>query len=143
MPCHAGKEMAVLLSGSALSKSFGARVLFENLSLSLSEGDRTGLIGPNGSGKTTLLEILAGNELPDSGTRALRKLTRLSYVPQDSLFGPDDTAGSVLAEAVKSLPLDDQEKRTRVQGMLGRAGFESPDTPASALSGGWKKRLAI
>src|SRR6266852_7417031 len=137
------KEMAVLLSCSALRKSFGARILFENLSLSLSEGDRTGLIGPNGSGKTTLLEILAGNELPDSGARAMRKQTRLSYVPQDSLFGPDDTVGSVLAAAIRDLPLEDQEKTTRVQVMLGRAGFENPDTPASALSGGWKKRLAI
>ena len=58
--------MAVLLSCSALRKQFGERALFENLSLSLSEGDRTGLIGPNGSGKTTLLEILAGNEAPDA-----------------------------------------------------------------------------
>src|SRR5438105_272486 len=65
------REMAVLLSGSGLSKSFGARVLFEDLSIGLSEDDRTGLIGPNGSGKTTLLEILAGNETPDTGTRAL------------------------------------------------------------------------
>ena len=118
-------------------------MLFENLSLTLSEGDRTGLIGPNGSGKTTLLEILAGNEPPDSGTRALRKLTRLSYVPQDSVFGQVDTVGSVVGKAVKGLPLDDQEKTTRVQVMLGRAGFENPDTPATALSGGWKKRLAI
>ena len=47
------EEMGVLLSGSALSKSFSARPLFEDLSLSLSDGDRTGLIGPNGSGKTT------------------------------------------------------------------------------------------
>ena len=49
--------MASLLSCSALRKSLGARTLFENLSLTLSEGERTGLIGPNGSGKTTLLEI--------------------------------------------------------------------------------------
>ena len=72
------------------------RVLFEDLSLSLSDGDRTGLIGPNGSGKTTLLEILAGNEAPDAGIRALRKQARVAYVPQDSLFAPDDTVGSVL-----------------------------------------------
>src|SRR6202165_1148658 len=94
--------MAVLLSGSALSKSFGARVVFENLSLTLAEGDRTGLVGPNGSGKTTLLEILAEKEAPDSGTRALRKQTRLAYVPQDSLFGPHDTIGSVLTAALRS-----------------------------------------
>ena len=135
--------MAVLLSGAGLSKSFGARVLFENLSLSLSEGDRTGLIGPNGSGKTTLLEILAGREAPDAGMRALRKQTRLAYVPQDSLFGPDDTVASVVSAALEGLPLEEQEKTARKEMILGRAGFESPATPASALSGGWRKRLAI
>jgi len=135
--------MAVLLSVSALRKAFGARVLFENVSLSLFEGDRTGLIGPNGSGKTTLLEILAGREAPDAGTRAIRKQTRLAYVPQDSLFGPDDTVGSVLTAALSGLPLEEQEKTTRVQAMLSRSGFEMPDALASALSGGWRKRLAI
>jgi len=135
--------MAVLLSGSALRRSFGTRVLFENLSLSLSEGDRTGLIGPNGSGKTTLLEILAGKEAPDAGSRALRKQTKLAYVPQDSLFAPDDTVGSVLRAAVEGLPLEEEQKKLRAEMMLGRAGFDSLSTPATALSGGWKKRLAI
>src|SRR5215472_9898288 len=135
--------MAVLLSGSALRRSFGARILFDNLSLTVSEGDRTGLIGPNGSGKTTLLEILSGKETPDAGYRALRKLTKLAYVPQDSLFGPDDTVGSILRTAVQDLPLEEDEKRVRVDVMLDRAGFEISSTPAAALSGGWKKRLAI
>src|SRR5271167_3115894 len=107
--------MAVLLSGSGLARWFGSRVLFQDLSLSLSEGDRTGLIGPNGSGKTTLLEILAGKEPPDAGTRALRKQTRLAYVPQDSLFGPDDTVGSVLGAALDALPLEEEEKRVRAE----------------------------
>ncbi len=135
--------MAVLLSGSALRKSFGARVLFENLSLNLSEGDRTGVIGPNGSGKTTLLEILAGREAPDAGTRALRRQTKLAYVPQDSLFGPDETAGSVLRDALEELPLEEEEKRVRAEVMLDRAGFDSSAAAAASLSGGWKKRLAI
>jgi len=135
--------MAVLLSGSGLRKSFGSRVLFDDLSLSLAEGDRTGLIGPNGSGKTSLLEILAGNELPDAGVRALRKQTRLAYVPQDSLFAPQDTVRSVLSAALQTLPLDDAERDGRMQVMLGRCGFENLDALASALSGGWKKRLAI
>src|SRR6202162_5005361 len=116
MPCWKGT--AVTLSGSALSKSFGARVLFENLSVSLSDGDRTGVIGPNGSGKTTLLEILAGKETPDAGTRALRKQTRLAYVPQDSLFGPDDTVGSVVTAALEDLPLEEEERRVRAEVML-------------------------
>jgi len=135
--------MAILLSGAAIGKSFGARPLFENLSVAISEGERTGLIGPNGSGKTTLLEILAGREEPDSGVRALRKLTRLAYVPQDSIFAPDDTVGSVLAAALQDLPLEEQEKTARKETMLGRAGFESATTPAASLSGGWRKRLAI
>jgi ABC transport system ATP-binding/permease protein len=135
--------MAVLLSVSGIGKRFGARVLFEDLSFSLSEGDRTGLIGPNGSGKTTLLEILAGNEAPDSGARAIRKQTRLAYVPQDSIFASGDTVSSVLTAALAGLPLDDEEKRTRVEVMLGRAEFQDAAAPAESLSGGWKKRLAI
>src|ERR1700681_3318003 len=126
--------MAVLLSGAALTKSFGARVLFENLSLSVSEGDRTGLIGPNGSGKTTLLEILAGNDAPETGTRALRKQTRLAYVPQDSLFAPGDTVGSVLSAALANLPLEEDERSARLKSMLGRAEFKDAATLAAALS---------
>ena len=112
--------MAVLLSAAALAKSFGARVLFENLSLSLSEGDRTGLIGPNGCGKTTLLEILAGREAPSAGVRALRKQTSIAYVPQDSAFGPEDTVGSVLTAALAGLPLEEQEKTARKETIFGR-----------------------
>jgi len=135
--------MGVLLSVSAIARRFGARVLFDNLSLSISEGDRTGLIGPNGSGKTTLLEILAGNDAPDAGARALRKQTRLAYVPQDSLFAPSDTIGSVLIAALADVPLEEEEKLACIQLMLGRAEFKDTATPAASLSGGWKKRLAI
>ncbi len=135
--------MGVLLSVSAIGKRFGARVLFENLSVSISEGDRTGLIGPNGSGKTTLLEILAGNDAPDTGARALRKQTRLAYVPQDSIFAPGDTIGSVLIAALAELPLEEEEKLALLQLTLGRAEFKDTATPAASLSGGWKKRLAI
>jgi len=135
--------MAVLLSCSAIRKSYGTRVLFEDLSLSLSEGERAGLIGPNGSGKTSLLEILAGNDLPDSGERAIRKHSRLAYVPQDSLFAPEDTVASVLKTALAGVPLEDREKDIRIEMMLRRAAFENPDARAAALSGGWRKRLAI
>src|ERR1700682_1760472 len=102
--------MAVLLSCAAIRKAFGTRVLLEDFSLSISEGERTGLIGPNGSGKTSLLEILAGDGPPDSGDRALRKQTRLAYVPQDSLFEMGDTVTSVLRAALNDVHLDDREK---------------------------------
>jgi ATP-binding cassette subfamily F protein uup len=135
--------MAVLLSVSALRKAYGARVLFDNVSLSIADGDRTGLIGPNGSGKTTLLEVLAGRAQPDGGDRALRKLASMAYVPQDSIFDPGDTVGSVLQAAIDELPLGPEEKTARFNMVLGRAGFDSGGTAAAALSGGWKKRLAI
>src|SRR5215469_218407 len=135
MPCWS--KMGILLSVSGIRKSYGARTLFENLSLSIADGDRTGLIGPNGSGKTTLLEILAGREAADAGERALRKLTKMAYVPQDSLFGPEETVGSVLRAAIEGLPLLEEEKAARTQMILGRVGFDTLSTPASALSGGW------
>ncbi len=136
--------MAVLLSGSGLRKSFGARVLFEDLSLSLSEGDRTGLIGPNGSGKTTLLEILAGKEAPDAGVRALRKQAQAGLRPPGFAVRAGRhrrfrARGGVGGPA----PGGTRRRPARMEMMLGRAGFESLATPAAALSGGWRKRLAI
>ena len=133
----------VLLNCAEISRAFGSRVLFENFSITVSDGDRIGLIGPNGSGKTTLLEILAGNSDPDRGTRAIRKLARVAYVPQDSQFAREDTVSSVLSEAVAELPLDEHERVGRIHEMLGRAGFADSSATASSLSGGWKKRLAI
>jgi len=133
----------VLLSCSEISKSFGPRILFENFSITIADGDRVGLIGPNGSGKTTLLEILAGNDAPNSGTLAIRKLARVAYVPQDSQFDVDDTVISTLSAAVASLPLEDHERIGRIHEMLGRAGFPDSAARADSLSGGWKKRLAI
>ena len=135
--------MPILLSAASLGKRFGARPLFDGLSLSISGGDHTGLIGPNGSGKTTLLELLAGRLKPDSGERALRKQTRLAYVPQDSLFQTEDTVGSVLHAALAGLPIEEREKTARLEAMLGRAGFETPAARAAGLSGGWRKRLAL
>jgi ATP-binding cassette subfamily F protein uup len=131
--------MGLLLNVQAVAKSFGALPLFDGVSLTVSEGDRLGVIGPNGSGKTTLLRILAGLDTPDAGECSLRKLTRLRYVPQDSEFPPHATVGSVLADACQ----DRDELEAHVQRTLGQAGLSNPDQPAATLSGGWRKRLAI
>ena len=81
----------LLLSCQAVSKAFGTRSLFDDLSFGLLEGDQAGLVGPNGSGKSTLLKILAGLETPDRGTRSLRGGVRVGYVPQDPVFPPGGT----------------------------------------------------
>ncbi len=134
---------AVLLSCESITKAFGARPLFEGLSLGLSEGDRVGLIGPNGSGKSTFLRILAGMEEPDGGIRALRRGTRLGYVPQDPTFPPGRTVEEVLTDALADDHAEEYEKALRVAVALDRAGFNDPSQSADVLSGGWKKRLAI
>ena len=133
----------VLLTCEAISKTFGAQSLFENLSLTIADGERIGLIGPNGAGKSTLLRILAGLDQPDTGTVSVRRLARLAYVPQESVFPADRTALDIVLEALAAEHIDEHEKHTQAAVVLGRAGFTGHALPAGTLSGGWRKRLAI
>jgi len=135
--------MALILSCQAISKSHGARLLFERISMGISDGERVGLIGPNGAGKSTFLKLLLGQEAPDSGTISFRKLVRLSYVPQDPVFPSGKTVGQVLREALALSPLDEAEKDGRLAVILGRMKFANAGAAVETLSGGWTKRLAI
>jgi ATP-binding cassette subfamily F protein uup len=132
-----------IINAQGLSKRYGIAPLFQNVSFTVSEGNRIGLIGPNGSGKTTLLEILYGRVKPDSGDVAIRKRTKLCYVAQISEFAPGETVRSVVERALQRGAEQDQERHFRAAEMLGRAGFTNFETPTADLSGGWLKRLAI
>jgi ATP-binding cassette subfamily F protein uup len=132
-----------LINAQGISKAFGANPLFQNVSFTVSEGDRIGLIGPNGSGKSTLLRMLAGEVDPDEGEIAVRKHLRLTYVEQDSRFDSGSTVRSVVERAMERSTAPESERGTRFAETLGRAGFEDLEALASALSGGWQKRLAI
>ncbi|HEY0788840.1 MAG TPA: ATP-binding cassette domain-containing protein, partial [Thermoanaerobaculia bacterium] len=130
---------APILSADRVSKGFGARPLFEDLSFTLFEGDHAGLIGPNGSGKSTLLRILAGLDEPDSGSVVHRRALRVGYVPQDPVFAPGKTIEEVVLEALAhELALDPHEREPRAAVALGKAGFEEKHLPTEALSGGWR-----
>lgn len=135
--------MPPLINVRSIAKSFGAEPLFQNVSFTVSEEDRIGLIGPNGSGKSTLLRILAGAMTPDDGEIAYRKRLRLSYVEQVSEFHPGDTVKSVIDAAMDKASVPDAERGTLSAEALGRAGFTDLTASAAALSGGWRKRLAI
>ena len=137
------KSLPPIINAQGISKAFGANPLFQNVSFTVSERDRIGLIGPNGSGKSTLLRILAGDVRPDSGEIAFRKRIRLSYVEQDSTFKPGDTVRSVAERAMERGAVAQSERGTRFAENLGRAGFQNLEVEAASLSGGWQKRLAI
>ena len=135
--------MPPILSAQSLSKRFGVAPLFQNISFTVSESERIGLIGPNGSGKSTLVEILAGRIKADTGDVALRKRARLSSVVQVSEFASADTVRSVIERAFHESGVPEHERAGRFSEVLGRAGFEDHDAVANSLSGGWRKRLAI
>jgi ABC transport system ATP-binding/permease protein len=132
-----------LINAQGISKAFGATTLFQNISFTVSEGDRIGVIGPNGSGKSTLLRILAGEMEADSGDLAIRRLTRVSYVEQESRFEPGKTVRSVLQKNLQRIGVPEADHEGRIGETLGRAGFLDFDAEAASLSGGWQKRLAI
>ncbi|WHZ24223.1 MAG: Bis-ABC ATPase Uup [Nitrospira sp.] len=133
----------ILLSCESISKAYGVRTLFTDLSLALFDGDHVGLIGPNGSGKSTLLNILAGLEPPDRGTRTLRRHTRIGYVPQEPSFLTDHSIERVLQDTLAQEGLDPHEQGGRIARALSIGTFPDAEQTVDTLSGGWRKRLAI
>jgi len=137
------QSLPPIINAQRISKAFGASPLFQDVSFTVSERDRIGLIGPNGSGKSTLLRILAGTMDPDSGEVSKRKRSRLSYVEQESKFAAGQTVRLVIENALENAAVPATERGTRFAETLGRAGFEDLEADATTLSGGWQKRLAI
>jgi ATP-binding cassette subfamily F protein uup len=135
--------MSLLLSCQGLSKSYGSKTLFKDLSFGLFKGDKVGLIGPNGSGKSTLLKILAGLETADEGIVAGNRSLRMGYVPQESVF-LDQTLEQIIWDVLEEDHLVSvQDKQTKSNVILSKMGFSDVQQKATTLSGGWKKRLDI
>ncbi len=135
--------MPPIINAQGLSKRYGLAPLFEDISFTVSEGERIGLIGPNGSGKSTLLEILFGRVKPDKGEVAIRTGAKVSFVEQISRFTPAATCRSLIECALQRSAVSDQDLSFRTEEALSRAGFTDFEIHAAALSGGWRKRLAI
>jgi len=135
--------MANLIIGKGLSKSYGARSLFQNINLSIATGERIGLVGPNGSGKSTLLRIFCGIEDADSGQVVRQKHARISYLAQADMFDEHATATDNLLKGLQDGHFTETERYTRVQTLLSLAEFGADQVAVGTLSGGWRKRLAI
>ncbi|HBY61187.1 MAG TPA: ABC transporter ATP-binding protein, partial [Solibacterales bacterium] len=135
--------MPLLLNCRSVSKTFGSRPLFEDVSLTVEDGDRLGMVGPNGAGKSTLLKIFAGLLEPDAGEVVLRKGVKLAYVPQQPDFPAGLTAGEVVRRSLEDGHLEEMDTEAAIAAALGKAGFPHGNQLVDTLSGGWRKRLAI
>lgn len=135
--------MSILLTCQAISKSFGTRNLFDNLSFSVSQNDRLGVIGPNGVGKSTLMKVLAGLESVDDGEVTCRKYLKVGYVAQSCDFAGHLSVLEVMTESCLKAGIHSDEAETAAYIQLSLLGFEQYDQKVETLSGGWKKRLAI
>lgn len=134
-----------LFSATELSKSYYEKVLFENISFGMQDGERIGVIGRNGAGKTSLLRIIAGIDVPDSGEVAFNKEVRVEYLEQLPAFDVDDTALHAVVSAYDETHghLEDWELETRARQTLGKLGIHDPSKNVHILSGGQRKRVAI
>ena len=121
-----------------LSKSFGSLVLFEDISFSVAEGQRVGLIAKNGTGKSTLLSILTGREGCDAGDIVYRRDIRVAMLDQSPRFDPEE---SVLDACFNHQ--GDPEKVLKAKQILTKLKIRDLDQPVGQLSGGQQKRVAL
>lgn len=136
--------MAQVVSLIDVSLNLGSQDLFENLSFSISEKERLGLLGKNGAGKSSLLKIISGAYSPDSGKVVKPKNSIFSYVAQNSLFDEPFSIKQIVKEYLLQHGIsDDLEAEVRALTYLNIVGFEDFECLSNSLSGGWKKRLAL
>ena len=133
--------MVSCLQIEGLTKSFGDRLLFADMTLGVYEGDKIGIVAQNGAGKSTLLSIIAGREDYDSGRVVFRDGLRVGYLEQYPEYDPEK---SVLANALPARRRDDAwDLEDRTRSLLGLFGMHDVDRPAGTLSGGQVKRMAL
>lgn len=131
-----------MLTVAGISKSFGGRDLFEDVSLNIMSGDRIAITGPNGAGKSTLIKIILGKEEPDAGSVTFIRGTRVGYLPQESEPAGNET---VLDIAVPHEHEHDGQFIAKAKQILDSLGFKQTDydRPAREMSGGWIMRAHL
>lgn len=121
-----------LLTCQNLTKSFGSKELFEDLSFSLPIQSKVALVGPNGSGKSTLLKIIGGLEKQEKGEVIFKQGLKVGFVPQHSSFP---------AKSIRDIMKERGGDSVKIETLISQ--FNLPDTLASELSGGWQKKLDL
>lgn len=131
-----------MLTVAGLSKSFGGRDLFDDVSFTIQAGERIAITGPNGAGKSTLMKIILGKEEPDAGEVTFMRGTRLGYLPQEGEAVGDET---VMQITVPQEHEHDGQFVAKAKQLLASLGFKQTDfdRPARELSGGWVMRAHL
>lgn len=131
-----------LLTIEHLTKSYTERLLFDDTSFSINEGDKIGLIGINGTGKSTLLRIVSGLEEPDQGTVVKGRNLDIRFLSQNPVFHEGDT---ILESIVRDNEGHEHvwDLESQAKAMLTRLGFTDFDSKVETLSGGQRKRVAL
>ena len=123
-----------------ISKVYGDKVIFDDISCGIHQGDKIGIIGINGTGKTTFLKILAGLEEADEGQVITQNGLRITYLPQHPEFPKDATILSYVTQGQKDQSWNPE---TEAHMILNRLGIEDHEEEIEHLSGGQKKRVAL
>ena len=132
----------VVLEANNLSKAFGDKLLFEDLTFNLPAGGIVGIIGPNGAGKTTLMRIITGQEQPDTGTFRVGETVKLGYVDQSrDALDDNKTVWQEISGGLDILTLGKREVPSR--GYVSQFNFKGPDQQkkVGVLSGGERNRV--
>ncbi len=133
----------LVIEAKNISKAFGDKVLYENLSFSLPRGGIVGVIGPNGAGKTTLFRMITGSVQPDGGTFKVGETVKLGYVDQDRTLDGEKNVWEVISDERETIKLGKREMSSRAY--VGRFNFGGSDQQKAVknLSGGERNRVHL
>ena len=135
--------MVSFLQIEKLTKSFGDRLLFADITLGVYEGDKIGLVARNGDGKSTFLNILTGHEDYDSGRVVYRNGLRVGYLEQSPLMPPGMSAVEYATPPADTIHDENWNGADMARKMLSQFNIADPDMPVEHLSGGQAKRVAL
>jgi ATPase subunit of ABC transporter with duplicated ATPase domains len=132
-----------VIEAKNISKSFGDKLLYENLSFKLPPGGIIGIIGPNGAGKTTLFNLITGKEKPDSGEFSIGESVVLSYVDQGRILDSNKTIYETITDGLETIKIGGREVNSRAY--IAKFNFSGDDhhKKVTELSGGERNRVHL
>ncbi|MCI5157320.1 MAG: energy-dependent translational throttle protein EttA, partial [Candidatus Electrothrix sp. AUS1_2] len=134
----------VVIEGEGISKSYGDRILVEDLSFSLPPGGIVGIVGPNGAGKTTLFRMITGQEEPDQGSIRIGETVKLCYVDQGrDTLDPNKTIYETISEGQDTIWLGTQEVNARAYVAKFNFSGSAQQNKVSEISGGQRNRVHL